>query len=293
MQSREEEYELTGLSITDTGNPITTYHQIGGRRMVFNTVLAVPSHLNASSPIARDAPWNSLEHVVIPPLPTDGGEAASVGEHVQATDEIYYIHQGRGRLTTNGVPAAVSAGTLVIAPKGTRHRIENTFSGELLAFLVIELHAPPGSASHQPTVIESLPIVEGDGPQAMLGVQPIPLRVSRIDLAGYFSAPWGACSVIELPPGARIADYTLPTQDENLFVAAGFATIVVAGVRIDPPDTSGHRNVVAPWGVPRRIVNTSSRDPLTILSVRVHRQVAGLTRTRAAQEGVGAASYPS
>ena len=291
MQAREAAYALTGLSIADTGNPITTYHQIGGRRTVFNTVLAVPSHLNASSPTSGDAPWNSLEHVVIPPLAADSGEAASVGEHVQATDEIYYIHQGRGMLTTNGVPSVVSAGTLVIAPKGTCHRIENTFSGELLAFLVIELHAPTGSASHQPVVIESLPSAEAGGLQALLGVQPVPLRVSRIDLAGYFSAPWGECSVIQLPPGARIADYTLPTQDENLFVAEGFATIFVADVRIDPPDDGGHRNVVVPWDVPRRIVNNSSSDLLTILSVRVHRQVAGLAHTRADQEVVGTAAH--
>lgn len=290
MQPREEEYELTGLSIADTGNPITTYHQIGGRRTVFNTVLAVPSHLNASSPASGDAPWNSLEHVVIPPLGATGGEAASVGEHVQATDEIYYIHQGRGRLTTNGIPSVVSAGTLVIAPKGTRHRIENTFSGEPLAFLVIELHAPPGGASHQPAVIESLPNAEADGLNAMLGLRPASLRVQRIDLAGYFSAPWGELSVIELPPGARIEAYTLPTQDENLFVAEGFARVFVADVRIDPPDNGGHPNVFVPWGVPRSIVNSSSRGPLTVLSVRVHRQVAGQNRLRTASSALDMAA---
>jgi len=41
-----------------------------------------------------------------------------------------------------------------------------------------------------------------------------------------------------------------------------------------------------PWGVPRRIVNSSSRDSLTLLSVRVHRRVAGLTRLRSV-EAVG------
>ena len=289
MQTPKED-ALTGLSIADTGNPITTYHQIGGKRTVYNTVLAVPSHLNASSPVSGDAPWNSLEHVVIPPLAAQSGEAASVGLHEQHTDEIYYIHQGRGWLTTNGVPAAVSAGTLVIAPRGTRHSIENTFSAGLLAFLVIELHTPADSASHQPAVLESLPIAEAEGLQAMLGVQPVPLRAHQIDLAGYFSAPWGLLSVFELPPGARIEEYNLQSQDENLFVAAGFATIFVADVRIDPPDNGGHRNVVVPWGVPRRIVNSSSRDEAKVLSVRVHRQVAGLARSRAAEEAVGLAA---
>lgn len=290
MQARDAAYLLTGVSIADTGNPITTYHQIGGRRTVYNTVLAVPSHLNASSPVSGDAPWNSLEHVAIPPLAAGGGEAASVGLHEQHTDEIYYIHQGRGRLTTNGVPAAVSAGTLVIAPAGTRHCIENTFSGGPLSFLVIELLTPADGASHLPTVLDSLPIAGAEGLQAMLGVRPVPLRVQQVDLAGYLSAPWGLLSVIELPPGARIEEYTLATQDENLFVAAGFATIFVADVRIDPPDNGGHRNVVVPWGVPRRIVNCSSRDALTVLAVRVHRQVAGLARERAAEQAGGMAA---
>jgi mannose-6-phosphate isomerase-like protein (cupin superfamily) len=291
MSMQAADYLLTGLSIADTSNPITTYHQIGGGRTVFNTVLAVPSHLNASSPTPGDAPWNSLEHVVIPPFTAHRGEAASVGEHVQATDEIYFIHQGRGRLTTNGVSSLVSAGTLVVAPRGTRHSIENAFPGELLAFLVIELHAPAGSASHQPTVIESLPVAEAGDLRALLGGQPAPLRVCRIDLAGYFSAPWGDLSLLELPPGARIEEYTLHEQDENLFIAEGFATVSVAGVRIDPPDNGGHRNVVVPWGIPRRLVNASMRDPLKVLSVRIHRQVAGLSRSRSG-EAAGTAASP-
>ncbi len=282
-------YTLTGLSIADTGNPIITHHQIGGRRTVYNTVLAVPSHLNASSPTPGDAPWNSLEHVVIPPLAASGGEAASVGEHVQATDEIYYIYQGRGRLTTNGVPEAVSAGTLVIAPRGTRHSIENTFSDEPLAFLVIELHAGPSDALYQPRIITTIPSVGAHDFQAKLGVQPIDLSVAQLDLAGYFSAPWGKLSLTELPPGARIEEYTPPTHDENLFIVEGFATISVMDVRINPPENGGHRNVVVPWGVPRKIINSSSRDRLLVLSVRVHRQVAGLTRLPAVEETVGLA----
>src|SRR5712692_3813812 len=217
MQASEAAYLLTGLSIADTGNPITTYHQIGGKRTVYNTVLAVPSHLNASSPVSGDAPWNSLEHVVIPPLASAvSGEAASVGEHMQHTDEIYYIHQGRGRLVTNGHPRIVSAGSLVIAPRGTRHSIENSFTGELLAFLVIELHARPSEALYPPEIIDALPSVGAPDFQARLGVQPTRLRVATLDLACYFSAPWGALSVIELPAGARIDEYTLATQDETL-----------------------------------------------------------------------------
>ena len=63
---------LTGLAIAETSHPITTYHQLGGARTVCNTVLAVPSHLNGSAPLPEDAPWHSLEYVMIPPLPADG-----------------------------------------------------------------------------------------------------------------------------------------------------------------------------------------------------------------------------
>lgn len=279
MQSAKTSYDLTGLSITDTGNPITTYDQIHGSGIVRNVVLAVPSHLNSSSPVVGDAPWNSLEHVEVPPGSPESGTVASVGLHEQSTDEIYYIYQGKGRLNTHGVSEIVSAGSLVIAPKGTRHSVENPFSDTPLAFLVIELHAGPDDVVHRPCVITSLPAKRKSGFQATHAGQPIELRVAQIDLAGYFSAPWGALSVVEVPPGARLDEYTLPTEDENLFIVSGFATIFVTDVQIDHPDTEGHRNVVVPWGVPHRVVNNSSRDHLTVLSVRVRRQVEGTPRS--------------
>ncbi len=266
-------YRLTGLSIADTSNPIKTRHQINGRGTVYNTVLAVPSHLNQGSPVPGDAPWNSVEHVEIPPV-DEAGQVSSVGEHVQGTDEIYYIYQGEGRLTTNGAPLMVGPGTLVIAPRGTRHTIENLSSDHTLAFLVIELHAPAAAGTYQPTVIAPVPERYRESE-----VFPVGLRVAGINLADYFAAPWGLLSLIEVPPGAAIDEYTDPVHDENLFVVAGRATIFVAGERIDPPEQDGaHRNVVVPWGVPRRIVNSSESDTLTLLSVCVRRKVDGMTR---------------
>jgi mannose-6-phosphate isomerase-like protein (cupin superfamily) len=282
--------DLTGLSVSDTGSPITTYHQIGGRGTVYNTVLAVPSHLNSSSPTPGDAPWNSLEHVLIPPRLKGSQQGASVGEHVQGTDEIYFIYQGAGVLTTDGVPAPVSAGTLVIAPKGTRHSIENPSTGEPLAFLVVELHAPADGGLHLATELEELPRVEAPGLRAMIGTSEVALTTRGVDLSALFSAPFGKLTLIELPPSARIEEYDLPAQDENLFVVSGFASFFVPGVRIDSPESGGHRNVVVPWGVPRRIVNSSMRDPLRILSVRVHRQVVGVPRPRRSEGMVDALS---
>src|SRR6202165_446222 len=125
-------HHLTGLSVADTESPVQTYEQLGGRGTVYNKALAIPMHLGY--------PWHSLEYVVISPI-TDGQES-SVGEHLQHTDEIYYIHSGTGVLTTNGTSCDVAPGFLAMAPRGTRHSIRNTSSQEELAFLVVELVPP-------------------------------------------------------------------------------------------------------------------------------------------------------
>ena len=98
MKGKEEtvtmvDHHLTGLSVADTGSPVQTYDQLGGTGIVFNKALAIPLHLGS--------PWHSLEYVVISPV-MDGQES-SVGEHLQHTDEIYYIQRGTGVLTTNGI----------------------------------------------------------------------------------------------------------------------------------------------------------------------------------------------
>src|SRR5437588_9326535 len=140
-------YQLTGLSVADTGSPVQTYDQLGGTGVVFNKALAIPVHLGY--------PWNSIEYVVIPPV-TDGQES-SVGEHLQHADEIYYIHRGTGILTTNGASCRVAPGFLAIAPRGTRHGIRNTSSREDLALLVVELVPQDDEFISQPTAIASLP----------------------------------------------------------------------------------------------------------------------------------------
>src|SRR5947209_16624059 len=97
-------HHLTGLSVADTASPVRTYDQLGGMGTVFNKALAIPMHLGSA--------WHSLEYVVISPV-TDGQES-SVGEHLQHTDEIYYIHRGTGVLTTNGIGSDVAPGFLAI-----------------------------------------------------------------------------------------------------------------------------------------------------------------------------------
>jgi len=254
---------LTGLSVADTGSPVQTYDQLGGTGIVLNKALAIPVHLGH--------PWNSIEYVVIPPV-TDGRES-SVGEHVQSTDEIYYIHRGTGILTTNGTASPVAPGFLAIAPRGTRHSIRNTSSHEELAFLVVELVPPGDGVIYQPTEISSLPTLleESDAfYPTNVETREVRLRVVSVNLSRHFSAPWGRLALIEIPPSGRVHAYCEETHDENLFVLAGNATIMVAEERFNSWEQG--LNVLIPRGVPHAIINRSSVEPLMLLSLLVYRE---------------------
>ena len=257
------DHHLTGLSVADTGSPVQTYDQLGGTGIVFNKALAIPLHLGS--------PWHSLEYVVISPV-MDGQES-SVGEHLQHTDEIYYIQRGTGVLTTNGISCEVGPGFLAIAPRGTRHGIRNTSSREELAFLVVELVPRQEEYLSQPIGIPSLPALLADSDDfhpASLGIREVRLRVASVDLSHYFSSPWGRLALVEMPPGGRVHPYTEEIRDENLFVLSGNASITVAEERFY---TWEHGlNVLIPRGVPRAIANRSSVEPLLLLSLLICRE---------------------
>ncbi len=258
-------YRLTGLSVARTNGPITTFGQLGGGGTVVNNALAIPAHLGGA--------WNSIEYVLVPPV--TNGEVSSVGEHVQGTDEIYFIQRGKGLLTTNGVTCPVGPGFLVIAPRGTRHSIKNPSSDEPLGFLVIELKTPSGGPAYPPASIESLPSLlqeSDDFHPARIEQRNVRLRVACVDLSGYFSAPWGRLALVEIPCGGCSDEYLETAHDEDLFVVKGRATIQVANERFDA-DEHG-LNVVVPRGVPRSIVNRSGVDVLMILSVLVRSEEA-------------------
>ncbi len=258
-----ERRQLTGLSVADTGSPIHTYDQLGGTGIVFNKALAIPVHLGH--------PWNSIEYVLIPPA-TDGQES-SVGEHLQGTDEIYYIHRGTGILTTNGTACSVAPGYLAIAPRGTRHSICNASSHEELAFLVVELVPSQDERIYRPTEITLLPSLLDDSDAfhaASVGTRNIRLRVAAVDLSRHFSAPWGRLALVEIPPGGRVRPYCEEAHDENLFVLAGNATLTVAEERFYSWEHG--LNVLIPRGIPRSIANRSSVEPLLFLSLLVCRE---------------------
>ncbi len=258
---------LTGLSVARTNGPVLTFDQLGGGGSVVNNALAIPGHLGGA--------WNSLEYVLVSPV--KDGEVSSVGEHMQGTDEIYFIHRGTGLLTTNGVPSPVGPGFLVIAPQGTRHTMKNTSSDEPLGFLVIELKTPAEGPAYPPSSIESVASLmqeADDFHAARAGGQNVRLRVASVELSRYFSAPWGRLALVEIPGGGNIDEYVETLYDEDLFVVSGHATIQVANKRFDS-DEHG-LNVVIPHSVPRGIVNRSAADTLTVLSLLVRAQEANV-----------------
>jgi mannose-6-phosphate isomerase-like protein (cupin superfamily) len=196
-----------------------------------------------------------------------------VGEHLQHTDEIYYIHRGTGVLTTNGIASDVAPGFLAIAPRGTRHSIRNTSSREELALLVVELVPPLDDYLSQPIGIRSLPALLADSGAfhpASLGIREVRLRVATVDLSRYGSAPWGRLALVEIPPGSRVHPYTEEAHDEDLFVLSGNASITVAEERFYSWEHG--LNVLLPRGLPRAIANRSSVEPLLLLSVLVYQE---------------------
>lgn len=251
---------LRGVSVANKLHPIVTIHQLGGRGIVYNKALVIPLHLGEHI--------NSIEHVVCAP-------GSSVGEHLQQTDEIYYVTQGTGELTTNGELCQVRAGDLVLAPRGTRHSVHTTGTLQGLGFLVLEVKAPV-EPTHRPMVMEALPDallhVENGPYTAIVGQTPVELRIVQVDLQARFAGPWGMLTLIELPAGCHLIAYALPEYDENLFVVSGHATIQLDSLEVpfstDEDPTCG-LNVLVPAGLAHQITNKSSKDPLLVLSIQV------------------------
>jgi len=220
--------------------------------IILGNALAIPGHLGA--------PWSSIEYVSLPPATSGPGNA--VGLHEQSADEIYYVCEGQGVLTTNGSPRQVAPGLLAIAPKGTRHTIRNTSSTQPLPFLVVEVQTPCAAGAHEPAFMEL-------ATQARACDAFFPVRVSKervqplvatVDLHDYFGTAWGTLSLVTLPPGGCGEEYQVEDYDQNIFVAQGQATIYVAReIRIDSPEED-HLNVLVPRGVPRMIVNPASGE---------------------------------
>ena len=72
----------------------------------------------------------SLAEEVLPP-------GASVGRHHHhATEEVYYILSGRGRMTVGDEERAVTTGDAIFIPRATSHTLTNTGAEPLVLLLV-------------------------------------------------------------------------------------------------------------------------------------------------------------
>jgi mannose-6-phosphate isomerase-like protein (cupin superfamily) len=72
----------------------------------------------------------SLAEETLPP-----GRAVQQHFHT-ATEEVYYITRGRGRMTVGAETREVSAGDAVLIPRNTAHTLENTGTEPMTILLV-------------------------------------------------------------------------------------------------------------------------------------------------------------
>lgn len=62
---------------------------------------------------------------------------AAVGRHHHLqTEEIYYLLEGRGRMTVGGETREVVAGDAILIPRGATHTLENTGDAPMRLLLV-------------------------------------------------------------------------------------------------------------------------------------------------------------
>ncbi|MDQ1557731.1 MAG: hypothetical protein QOD32_791 [Pyrinomonadaceae bacterium] len=62
---------------------------------------------------------------------------AAVGRHHHLeTEEVYYLLEGRGRMTVAGETREVASGDAIFIPRGTTHTLENTGDAPLRLLLV-------------------------------------------------------------------------------------------------------------------------------------------------------------
>jgi len=115
------------LVVADTAEPSEVHGIHGGR--------GVDRWKRFVTGLMLYADWESFEHNSL-----EAGGA--IGEHVHSrTEEIYFIVNGRGRMTLDGVTREVGPGDLIMTPLGGRHGIENIGDGPL-EWIVVEALPP-------------------------------------------------------------------------------------------------------------------------------------------------------
>lgn len=65
---------------------------------------------------------------------------AAIGYHLQATDEVYYIIGGTGKMTINGDEFPVRAGDAMLTRGGSSHSLLQTGAGDLTIIITYQKH---------------------------------------------------------------------------------------------------------------------------------------------------------
>jgi len=65
-------------------------------------------------------------------------QGAAIGYHRQDEDEIYYILNGSGELTLNGVKSTVGPGTAILTRAGSSHGIRQLGSDDLVLIIAYQ-----------------------------------------------------------------------------------------------------------------------------------------------------------
>ena len=249
-----------GRIITDTGGLAEISDLVGGTGTVRWKELFHGMHL----PTWPGRGWKCVEYVELLP-----GSSCGTHRH-DGAEEIYYM-LGAATMTIDGATVEVTAGDLVTAPIGTVHGISVPATAPRSApFLVAEVfpHGGPPAPYARIPVPASLRHV---GPRCYRGYAGDDLRTARVDLSGYFTGPWRAFTLIELPPGDddHITYHVPDDTSEVLFVAAGEASITVGPVAVK----GGFGRAVAPaLGDDVTITNARDDTPLQVISVELRSQ---------------------
>ncbi len=65
-------------------------------------------------------------------------KGASIGYHLQETDEVYYISGGSGKMTINGKEFAVNAGDAILTRTGSSHGLMQSGLGDLTIIITYQ-----------------------------------------------------------------------------------------------------------------------------------------------------------
>ena len=65
-------------------------------------------------------------------------KGASIGYHLQETDEVYYISGGSGKMTMNGKEFAVNVGDAILTRTGSSHGLVQTGTGDLTIIITFQ-----------------------------------------------------------------------------------------------------------------------------------------------------------